>query len=314
MAVAAQGGLPLASRQGSGFGFGFGLGTRRRLAGLLFVLPAVAFVAVFFFVPLVLAAWVALHDWPLFGETAFVGLANFQKLLGDETFWSSLWFTTRYALLVTPPIFLVAFALAMLVNRPGRAAGIFQTIFFLPFVVGFATACLLWYFLLNDRVGVINHTLRSVGLLDGSLLWLATFDTTMAIIVAMVVWKTVGGTMILLLIGMQAIPDDLYQAAMVDGAGAWTRLRSITLPLLKRTFALALVLSITGSYLAFEQFYILTQGGPRNQTITVVYWITNTAFIAFDVGYATTMAIVLLGLLVLLSCVQLFLLRDSTQY
>ncbi len=290
------------------------LGGRRQLAGLLFVLPAVAFVAVFFFVPLGLAAWVSLHDWPLFGETRYLGLGNYAAMLRDEEFWRSLWFTTRYALLVTPPIFLLGFALALLVNAKLPAVGFFRTVFFLPNVVGFAAACLLWYFMLNDQFGVINATLRRLGLLDGSLLWLANFDTAMLIIIVMVVWKTAGGTMLLLLIGMQAIPDDLYQAAAVDGAGPWARLRSITLPLLKRTFALALVLSITGSYLAFEQFYILTRGGPRNQTTSLVYLITNHAFSAFDVGYATTVSIALLTLLVLLSCVQLYLLRDATQY
>lgn len=287
---------------------------RRQLTGLFFVLPAVLFVGLFFFVPLGLAAWVSLHDWPLFGETAYAGLANYTALLDDDAFWRSLWFTTRYALLVTPPIFLLGFALAMLTNQAFRWVGLFRTVFFLPSVVGFGAACLLWYFLLNDQYGVINASLRALGLLDGALLWFGAYDTTMLAIVVMVVWKTVGGTMILLLIGLQAIPDDLYQAAKVDGAGPVARLRSITIPLLKRTFALALVLSITGSYLAFEQFYILTRGGPRNETISIVFLITSTAFTAFEVGYATTMSFALLALLILLSAVQLFLLRDSTQY
>jgi multiple sugar transport system permease protein len=290
------------------------LGGRRRLIGLAFVLPAFAFVVVFFFVPLALAAWVSLHDWPLFGATTFLGFGNYAALVQDDAFWSSLWFTTRYALLVTPPIFLLGFGLALLVNAKLPAVGFFRTVFFLPNVVGFGAACLLWYFMLNDQFGVINATLRQLGLLDGSLLWLAHFDTAMLLIIVMVVWKTVGGTMLLLLIGMQAIPEDLYQAAAVDGAGPWQRLRSITLPLLKRTFALALILSITGSFLAFEQFYILTRGGPRNQTISLVYLITNQAFSAFAVGYATTIAIALLAVLVLLSGVQLLLLRDSTQF
>ena len=151
-------------------------------------------------------------------------------------------------------------------------------------------------------------------MLDGSLIWLAEYNTSMIIILVMVVWKTAGGTMLLLLIGMQAIPEDVYEAASLDGAGGWTRLRTITMPLLKRTFALSLVLSITGSYLAFDQFYILTRGGPQNETVTVVFLITTTAFNAFDVGYASTISIVLLGLLVLLSSIQLYLLRDSTQF
>lgn len=291
----------------------WGLG-RRQATGLVFVLPAVAFVTVFFLVPLVMAGWVSLHDWPLFGVSSFTGLDNYAKMFEDETFRRSLWFTTQYALLVTPPIFLLGFGLALLVNHSLPGVGFFRTVFFLPTVVGFAAACLLWFYMLNDQIGIVNDILRRLGVIGDSLLWFANYNTSLLIIIILVVWKTVGGTMLLLLIGMQSIPTDLYEAAKVDGAGAWDRLRTITLPLLKRTFALALVLSITGSYLAFDQFYILTRGGPRNQTTTIVYHITNTAFNAFDVGYATTMSIALLALLVLLSAVQIFLLRDSTQF
>ncbi len=287
---------------------------RRQASGLFFVLPAVVLVTTFFFIPLVLAAWVSLHDWPLFGAHTFLGIDNYVDLWSDDDFWSSLWFTTRYAVLVTPCIFVLGFVLALLLHRPRRGVAVFRTLFILPYVVGFGAACLLWYYLLNDQFGIINATLRSLGLLDGSLIWLAEYDTSMMIILAMVVWKTAGGTMLLLLIGMQAIPEDVYEAAALDGAGGWTRLRTITMPLLKRTFALALVLSVTGSYLAFDQFYILTRGGPQNETVTIVFLITTTAFNAFDVGYASTISIVLLGLLIVLSSVQLYLLRDSTQY
>jgi len=286
----------------------------RQLTGLLFVIPALLFVTVFFFVPLVMAGWVSLHDWPLFGAQHYIGVENYRTMFADEQFWRSFWFTTRYAVFVTPLIFLLGFALALLVNRDVRGVGFFRTVYFLPSVVGFGAACLLWFFMANDQFGVINTSLRRLGIIDGSLLWLSKYETAMILILALVVWKTAGGTMLLLLIGMQAIPEDLYHAAMVDGAGRWQRLRSITLPLLKRTFALALVLSITGSYLAFDQFYILTRGGPRNQTTSLVQLITNQAFSAFDVGYATTISIALMVLLILLSSVQLFLLRDSTQY
>ncbi len=295
-------------------GRGSALTARQRRAGLLFVLPAVLFMLVFFAVPLVMALWVSLHNWPLFGPHRFIGLGNYTTLIGDGQFWRAFWFTTRYALLVTPPIFLLGVALALLVNRPIRGIGLFRTAFFLPNVISFGAACLLWYFMLNDQLGVINMVLRQIGVIEGSLLWLANYDTAMLAIIIMVVWKTAGGTMLLLLIGMQAIPEELFQAAMVDGAGAWARLRYIMLPLLKRTFALALVLSVTGSFLAFDQFYILTRGGPQNQTITVVYWIVNNAFIAFKVGYATTISIALMFVLIALNGVQLFLLRDSTQY
>ncbi|MEO7908553.1 MAG: sugar ABC transporter permease [Roseiflexaceae bacterium] len=283
----------------------------RRQAGLLFVLPSVLFMAVFFVVPAVMALWVSLHNWPLFGATKFIGLANYTNLFKDPLFWRSLSFTTIYAILVTPPIFLLGFGMALLVNQGIRGVQFFRVIFFLPNVISFGAVCLMWFFMLNDQIGVINVILRQLGIIQGSFLWLADYNTAMLAILILVVWKASGGTMLLLLIGMQAIPEDLYQAASVDGANGWAKLRYITLPLLKRSFALALVLSVTGSYLAFDQFYILTQGGPQNKTITLVYWVVSNAFISFKVGYATAISMVLLVILVFLNAAQLFLLRET---
>ncbi|MDP9310368.1 MAG: sugar ABC transporter permease [Chloroflexota bacterium] len=291
----------------------FSFGARKNLAGLFFVLPSVVFITMFFAVPLVMAVWVSLHNYPLFGPHKYIGFTNYTNLAKDPQFWRSLKFTTQYAVLVTPAIFLLGFAMALLVNRPLRGVGLFRTAFFLPNVIGFGAVCLMWYFMLNNELGIINALMRQLGILQGSLIWLANYDTAMLAIIIMVVWKTAGGTMLLLLIGMQGIPDDLYEAGKVDGANAWQRMRYIMFPLLKRTFALALVLSVTGSFLAFDQFYILTNGGPQNQTISLVYMIVNTAFISFKVGYATAISIVLLFILVLLNGIQLFLLRESAQ-
>jgi multiple sugar transport system permease protein len=173
-----------------------------------------------------------------------------------------------------------------------------------------AVASLLWVWLLHDQVGVISDVLMKLHVLREPLQWLDGTDTALAGIVVMVLWKASGFTMVLLLVGMQAIPDDLDEAARIDGATRTQRLRYVTLPLLRRTFALALVISIIGSFLAFEQFFILTRGGPHNSTISVVYWIYRAAFVQFRLGYAAAMSVVLLVLLVLLSVLQLRLLRD----
>jgi multiple sugar transport system permease protein len=284
----------------------------RQLTGLLFVLPCLIFIGVFFIIPLIMTAWMSLHDWPLLGSKAFIGLENYQNLLSDKQFWRSLWFTTQYTLLVTPCVFLLGFVLALIVQLPLRGIGFFRTVYFLPVVIGLGTSSLLWVWLLNDRVGLINKLLLDLGLIDKSVVWLGNKTLALTAVVISVVWKTVGLTMILLLAGLQSIPKEFYEAARVDGANFWTQLRFITLPLLRRTFALALVLSVIGSYLAFDQFYILTSGGPRNQTISVVYWIFNNSFVYFDMGYGSALSMVLLFVLVLLSSLQLYLLRDDT--
>jgi multiple sugar transport system permease protein len=285
----------------------------RQLTGLLFVLPCLIFIGVFFITPLIMTAWMSLHDWPLLGSKAFIGLENYQNLLSDKQFWRSLWFTTQYTLLVTPCVFLLGFVLALIVQLPLRGIGFFRTVYFLPVVIGLGTSSLLWVWLLNDRVGLINKLLLDLGFIDKSVVWLGNKTLALTAVVISVVWKTVGLTMILLLAGLQSIPKEFYEAARVDGANFWTQLRFITLPLLRRTFALALVLSVIGSYLAFDQFYILTSGGPRNQTISVVYWIFNNSFVYFDMGYGSALSMVLLFVLVLLSSLQLYLLRDDTR-
>ena len=281
--------------------------------GLLFVLPCVAFVGLFFLAPLVLTGWMSLHNWPLLGTPHFIGLDNYRALAVDSMFWSSLAFTTKYTLVVTPIIFVVAFGLALLVRHRVPGVGLFRTAYFLPAVVGFGTASLLWVWMFNDQVGVFDGILQGLGLIHAPIEWLADPSGSLLAVVAMVVWKTSGLTMLLLLVGMQAIPEELYAAASIDGAGHLARLRYITLPLLRRTFALALTLSVIGSYLAFDQFYIMTQGGPQNGTITIVYWIFNNAFTYFKLGYGAALSLVLLVILLVISVAQLYLLRDTTQ-
>jgi multiple sugar transport system permease protein len=284
---------------------------RRAFAGILFVLPAVCFTTVFFVVPLAMTIWMSLHDWPLLSQPHFAWFHNYAELLQDSSFWSSLLFTVEYTAAVTPPLFLVAFGLAVFVQRRAPLVGAFRTAYFLPAVIGMAVASLLWVWLLNDQVGVISDVLMKLRLIDEPLQWLDTTNTALAAIVVMVLWKASGFTMVLLLVGMQAIPEDLTEAARMDGASWWQRTFHITLPLLRRTFALALVISIIGSFLAFEQFYILSHGGPHNSTISIVYWIYRAAFTLFRLGYAAAMSVILLLILVLLSVLQLWLLRDQ---
>ena len=286
----------------------------KQFTGVLFVLPASTFALIFFIIPLLMTVFMSLHDWPLIGERGFIGLENYSKLASDDQFWDSLIFTTKYTVIITPVIFVLAFALALLVDLPLRGIAFYRTAYFLPVVIGLGTSSLLWVWLLNDRVGLFNAILKQLGIIDRSIVWLSDADWAMPMIILSIVWKTVGLSMILLLTGMQAISNDLYDAAKVDGAGYVARIRFIMMPLLRRTFALALVLSVIGSYLAFDQFFIMTRGGPMNSTITVVYWIYTNSFTYFKLGYGAALSVVLLGILVVLSVFQLWLLRDDTEF
>lgn len=283
---------------------------RRQWIGLLYVAPAVALVVVFFIIPLGMTAWMSLHNWPLMGAHRFIGLDNYWAILRDTRFWNALRFTGYYTVIVTIAIFAVAFPLALFIERPRPLTGFYRTSFFMPAVIGFASASLLWSWLLNVDAGLFSPAAFELGLTEKKVNLLATFQPAFWSIIAMVVWKVAGFTMIILMTGLQSIPPDLQEAAMIDGAGPFARFRAITLPLMRRTLALALILSVAGSVLAFDQFYIILRGGPRNQTLTAVYWIFNQSFVSFKLGYGAALSMVLLVILVALSLIQLRLLRQ----
>ena len=288
-------------------------GARRRrnqIAGLLFVAPALLLVLVFFVIPLCMAFWMSLHNWPLLGKPRFIGVGNYTRLVQDAQFWSSLRFTVYYTLVVTVAIFAVAFPLALFAEKSRSLTKLYRTAFFLPVVVGFGSASLLWAWLLDVDSGLFSPAAFALGLTDKRVNLLADFDTTFWSIVIMVVWKTAGFNMIILLTGLQGISTEVQEAARMDGASSWQRFRRITLPLMRRTIALALILSVAGSMLAFDQFYIIADGGPQNSTITAVYWIFSQSFMSFHLGYGSALSMVLLAILVIISVVQLRLLRN----
>jgi multiple sugar transport system permease protein len=287
---------------------------RRRLWGIAYVSPALLIVAIFFGLPLLFAGWMSLTEWNVGGFRRFVGLENYGRILSDRQFHDAVRFTTVYTVIVTLVTFLLGFALALLVRARSRRFWVLRTMFYLPVVIGMATASFIFLWLFNDQVGAVNGILRGLGLIDSDIVWLANPDTAMATLVVMVTWKNAGFAMITLLIAMQAVPDELYEAARVDGASAWQALRRITIPLILPTIALVILLLVVGSYLAFDQFYILTRGGPNNSTITATYWIFNQAFIGFKFGYSTALSVVLLAFLVALGWLQLRILRrDVTE-
>lgn len=303
-----------APQRGSIPGWRASLGRRQALTGILFVLPPVAFVAIFFLVPLALTFWMSLNRWPLIGATHFIGLDNYTALLADSTFWQSLTFTVRYTALVTPLLFVVGLALALAVEHDRPGVGILRTIYFMPVVLGLASASYLWYWLLNPDVGIVDRILQDLHLADTPVQWLADPVLAVLAVIVMICWKTVGFSMLLLMTGLQSIPQEVREAARVDGAGRWVLLTRITLPLLRRTVALVLVFAVVAGFLAFDQFYIMTNGGPMNLTITAVYRIYDTSFIQFQLGYGAAMSVVLFGVLLVLTAAQLYLLRDTTEY
>ncbi len=286
---------------------------RRQRVGLLFVLPAVVLVAALFLVPTAMTAVMSLYDWPLLGDHRWVGLDNYAQLLRDPVFWRSLRFTTLYTLVVTAVLFAVGMGLALLVRRPRRGVGLFRTIFIMPVVLGFATASYIALWILDTRLGVVGRLLVDAGITDEPPSWLGHRWLALVAVIVLVVWKAVGLTMLLLMTGMHGISADVYEAASLDGASAWRQFRSVTLPLLKPTIALVLVLTVIGSFLAFDQFFILTQGGPDGSTTTLVFLIYRTAFTDFRLGYAAALSVALMAVLLVLTAAQMRILREEDE-
>ena len=285
--------------------------TKRAFAGALFVAPAALLVIGLFVIPLGMTAWMSFYKWPLLGAHKFIGLGNYLRLVEDEEFWAALAFTIKYSLIVTPVLFVPALGMALLLHQPRFGVGFFRSVYFLPTVIGFGTASVLWRWMYDDLIGLWQQLPIAIGLIDSPWPILESATSALNAVVWMVLWKTVGFNMILLLTGLQGIPKDITEAAIMDGASPWNRLRHITLPLMRRTFALTLILSVTGSMLAFDQFYIITNGGPSNQTLTSVYWIYNNMFVSYKLGYGAALAMVQLGILGVVTAFQLWLLREK---
>ena len=284
---------------------------KRQLIGLAMASPAIVLIVGFFLVPLVMTFWISLHNWPLLGKHRFIGLDNYQRALNDPGFATALKFTLLYTLVITPILFLLGLALAMIVRRKVRAARVFQSIFFMPVCIGFAAGSFLWLYLGQSQIGPLFDLLRRVGLVsrDGNIF--AGMWSALLMVIAMVTWKVVGLQMLLLLSGLQSIPDEVTEAARIDGAGRWQAFRYITLPLLRPTLALVLVFSVAGSLLAFDQFFIMTGGGPSNSTITAVYSIYRNSFISFKLGYGAALSVFLMVILAIVSAIQMLLLRNT---
>ncbi len=283
--------------------------TRRPLTGMLFVAPTALIVAALFLVPLAILVYMSFTDWPLLGSPTPNGFKNYSDIVHDHLFLGAIRFTLFYTLVTTVVTFGVSFVLVAVSNSPRRGSLFYRTAFFLPYVVGTAAASLMWFVDYSDQVGVFNRILQGVGLTHGPAGFLGTPTKATFAVILMVVWKFIGFQVVVLLVGLQSIPGELYEAARVDGADTLDRLRFITVPFLRPTLALLFILSVTGSLLAFDQFIVLTAGGPDNSTITLVYAIYKTAFTSFDLGSAAALSVVLLLALVVINVVQLRFLR-----
>ena len=284
------------------------------LTPYLFLLPGVLLFVAFRLYPLLDGLRLSFTNARLGrAQYAFVGLANYEKLLDDSRFQVSLVNTAFYTVASTLPILAVPLVLAVLLDRGIPLRTVLRSAFFFPFTLSVVTVGLTWLWLLDPVVGPFNYYLKAAGVPVRA--WLADPSTAMWGIILTTVWWVTGYYLVIYLAGLQDIPPELYEAAAIDGASGWRRFWSITLPLLRPVFLFVLVTHIIGSFQIFGQVYILTDGGPGDATRTVVQHLYETAFRNFfQFGSATAMAWVLFIIILGFSLLQFRLLRGHTEY
>jgi multiple sugar transport system permease protein len=285
---------------------------RGRLRGLLLVAPALVLITVIFVVPLGFSVWMSLSSWPLLGEHHFAGLANYRRLVTDPQVGQALLFTLQFAVILTPVVFFLGLGLATLVQHRRPGVGLVRTAVFAPVAIGFASASYLWLALTDPATGLFDRVLVDLHLTGEPVNWLSRPALALLLVLIVTTWKFVGFSMIALMNGLQSIPPEIEESARVDGAGRVRLLWRIKMPNMKDSIAFTLTFTAIAAVLSFDQFYVLTGGGPNNETITAVYRIYNTAFTQSDLGYAAAISMVFLVMLLLITSTQLLLLRRGS--
>ncbi|MFI0773610.1 carbohydrate ABC transporter permease [Streptomyces sp. NPDC021212] len=277
----------------------------RGATGWLFATPFLVFFGLFLVVPLGIGLWMSFTDAGLTGAggSTFVGLDNFTEALGDGQVWQTLGNTVRFTVLSTVPLVALALVMALLVYTGVPGQWLWRLSFFASHLLPVAVVYQIWNMLYQPDRGMLNGLLGAVGL-DG-IGWLTDEKYAMWSMALVTLWWTVGFNFLLYLAALQAIPDHLYEAAALDGAGAWRRLWSVTLPQLRRTTGLIAVLQVMASLKVFDQIYLLTRGGPDGSTRPILEYIYDTGFTNYRLGYASAISYVFFGVIVILSLAQL---------
>lgn len=245
--------------------------------------------------PMLFSFGLSFFESDLLTRNYFVGTKNYQELLSDPLFWQSLKVTFLYAFTSVPLGAAVSLLIALLLNQKIAGLGVWRTIYYLPTVISGVAASLVWLQIFNPRAGLINNVLGTLGITGPN--WLFDSNWALPAIILLSVWS-VGSNVLLFLAGLQGIPTHLYEAALIDGANAWQRFWSVTLPMLSPTILFSVTISLIGAFQLFTQVLIMTKGGPNNATLSMVLYLYNKAFGQVRFGYASAVAWVLFAIIV----------------
>lgn len=280
------------------------------LVPYLFLIPACSLIGAFVLYPMLHAIMASLTDYNMITESHFVGADNYKMLMQDPFFWNSLKNTLVYLLVVVPVLVIAPIFLALLVNHALPGIKVFRAIFYLPVITSLVVTGLIWKWVYEEQ-GILNYFLLATGISDDPVAFLTDPGNALFSVMAVTVWTGLGYYMVIYLAGLQSIPRHLYEAAEVEGVSKWRQTLFITIPLLKPSIAVVAVMSSIAAMKVFEEVYVMTQGGPLDATKTLVYFIYQSAFEEFEMGYAAAAGVVLFLLTLALSLINLFLLRKD---
>ncbi len=279
----------------------------------LFLLPNIIGFLLFSLVPVGATLVISTLNWDLIRSPEFVGLKNYTTLLTNDPVFREILFNTGYYVIgVVPASIVLSLLLALAMNNGLKGISLFRAIFFIPVITSSVAVAMLWRWLYNTDYGLINVGLNAIGL--PYVPWLSSTQWAMPAVIIMAIWKGLGYNMVIYLAGLQGISPTLYEAAALDGAGAWARFRDITLPSLGPTTFFILIISLINSFQVFDLTFILTQGGPGIATTTIVMYIYDQGFSYFQMGYAAAIAWVLFIIIFLITLLQMQLQKRWVHY
>jgi ABC-type sugar transport system permease subunit len=287
---------------------------RRKRAGFLFVLPALLFFGFVYLLPLAQSVMYSFYKIAPGGAREFVGLGRYEKVLTDPTFWTAVGNTVQLLLLSVPATVVCALAVALGLNRIAslRWRNVWASMYFLPFATSLVAAALIWQWIYEPVYGFLNYALSWVGIPPQK--WLQSLTQVLPSIAAVSVWVRIGFDTMIFLAALQTIPQEYYEAARMDGAGAWQRLRYITLPMLNAQIVMVCILELIFNFKIFDQVYATTQGGPAGASQTIIMLLYDTAFKYFRFGDASVMAVFVFVTLMIITVLQWRLIRKPIEY
>ncbi|WBL17540.1 carbohydrate ABC transporter permease [Sutcliffiella sp. NC1] len=275
---------------------------------ILFLLPSVVILATFVFIPLIQNFYYSLYDFSVFSQTkTFVGLNNFKVLLSDKVVQTALANNFKYAIISVFFQVAIALVLAYILEDKifRRVAPFFRVVYFMPVMISISVIALLFGFIYNPQMGLLNSFLDLIGLGEYGKPWLGNSTSAIYAVIAMSQWQSIGFIMVIFIVAIQKIPKELYEAAEMDGAGKVRRFFSVTVPQVREAIFVNTLITITGSMLVFNEPYILTNGGPGFSSITMAVHMYQEGFVKDNMGYASTLAIVIFILTAILALIQI---------